>query len=95
MKLWPGGQPDNWVWKPTTRDIARAWIGIAGMFVLLASYTYWFPSASHTGRWAWLHNMAAAAFGRRGDVVLYSIIAIAFLFFGVRKYRSQSDQDVA
>ena len=32
MKLWRG-QPDNWVWKPTARDIARGWIGVGALFL--------------------------------------------------------------
>jgi len=93
MKLWRG-QPDNWKFKPTARERANAWMGIGAMFVVMACYEFWFPSA-HTGRWAWLHKMAASAFGPHGNVVLYSIIAAAFLFFGIRKYRSSSGHDVA
>jgi len=94
MKLWRG-QPDGWAWKPTGRDIARAWIGLGVIFLLLALHTLWFPSASsRTGRWRWLIDVFLAAFGPQGQVVLYSIIAAAFLFFGIRKYRATSGNNV-
>ena len=93
MKLWRG-QPDNWTFKPTARELAHAWTGMGGMFVVMVCYELWFPSA-HTGRWDWLHNMAVSAFGPQGSVVLYSIVAAAFLFFGIREYRSSSGRDVA
>jgi len=38
--------------------------------------------------------MFFAAFGPQGDAVFHSIIAVAFLFFGVRKYRATSTNNV-
>lgn len=95
MKLWRG-QPDNWIWKPTAREIARAWIGLGAAFAALACYAFWFPSASmQTGRWAWLYKMAIATFGPQGDVILYAIVALIFLGIGVRKYRSGGERNIA
>jgi hypothetical protein len=93
MKLWRG-QPDNWRFKPTARELAHAWTGIGAMFVVLAFYEFRFPR-SHNERWSWLHDMAIAAFGPRGSVVLYSIIGAAFIVFGIHKCRSSRGPDVA
>jgi hypothetical protein len=94
MKVWRG-QPDNWTWKPTALELARAWIGLGGFFVLLALYSFCFrPALRGTGRWAWVHKVAFAAFGPHGDIVLYSLVGAAFLFFGIRKYRSARASNV-
>jgi hypothetical protein len=95
MKLWRG-QPDNWHWKPSAKEIARAWIGLGAAFGVFALYSFWFPSqSSRTGRWGWLRQPFFSAFGPPGDVVLYSAIAVAFLVFGIRKYRASRGNDVA
>lgn len=90
MKHWRG-QPDNWKWKPSGRDVAFSWLGLGAVFLFLALSSFLSPShSSHTGRWRWVHERFFDMFGANGDIVLYSSIGTAFLLFGALKLRAAS-----
>ena len=87
MKIWRG-QPDNWVWKPTSRDIARFWIGIGIAFFGLGAVHLLSPSpVSRTGLWAWLHIAFFNAFGNNSEIVLFGTLGTACLIYGAAKWR--------
>ena len=88
MKLWRG-QSDNWEWKPSTRDIARIWLGLALVFLSLTLVSVLNPSNEPaTGRWGWVHRAFQGAFGANGDIVLYASLGGVCLVYGVLKFRS-------
>lgn len=88
MKIWRG-QPDSWSWKPSGADKGRLWLGFAGFFYLLGVIAFTSPSSlSHSGRWAWLNNLSAKAFGPSGDIVLYAILGSACLLAGLHYLRT-------
>jgi hypothetical protein len=87
MKLWRG-QPDNWTFRPSPRDMARAWVGLGVVFFALAVVAYLSAStSSFTGLLGPLRRLFFNAFGTSGDVILYAGVGTALLFFGVLKYR--------
>lgn len=88
MKLWRG-QPDNWGWTPSRTDMGRLWLGFAGLFYVLGVIALASPSNSpSTGRWSWLHNLSAKAFGPSGDIILYAILGTACLVAGLNYFRT-------
>lgn len=81
------GQPENWVWKPTPREVARLWVGFALMFYFLAAQQFYWPgNPQTTGRWGWLHRLALDAFGPSGEFILYALVGSICLAYGVWKY---------
>ena len=88
MKLWRG-QPDNWTWKPSDRDLASMGFGFGACFYLLGLVEFLSPSqSSRTGRWGWLHEAFFRVFGASGDIALYSIVGTAFVLYGFLKFRA-------
>jgi hypothetical protein len=88
MKLWRG-QPDNWVYRPSRADKGRFWLGLACVFYVLAVVESTSSSASALGgRWAWLHQMATAVFGPRGDMILFTFIGTACVAAGALYLRT-------
>ena len=80
------GQPDNWKWKPTNKEIANIWLVFGAIFYLMAFVAFTSPSqTSFTGRWGWLHSIFFNMIGANGDIVLYSGLGTASLLFGVFK----------
>ena len=89
MKLWRG-QPDNWIWKPTARDLARIWFGFSVVFFALCVMVMKSPSTfTLTGRWKWLHQLFTNAFGSNGDIILYAGLGSACLICGIIKFRAK------
>ncbi len=83
------GQPDNWKWKPTNKDISNIWLSFGVVFFLMAYVEFTSPSQSSlSGRWGWLHAIFFDAFGTSGDIVLYSGLATASLLFGFYKLKA-------
>jgi hypothetical protein len=90
MKLWRG-EPASWKWTPSHTDKGRLWLGFAGFFYLMAALALVFPSAwSGSGRWAWLHQFFAGAFGSYGDIVLFGVLGTACLLASL--YYSRAPQ---
>lgn len=89
MKLWRG-QPDNWKWKPSTREIARFWIGIGAFFYFLGLVAFFEPSGPPSGRRAiaQLRRVAYDALGANADVILSVAMGTICLVYGLVKYRS-------
>jgi hypothetical protein len=88
MKLWRG-QPDNWKWKPSARDVARLWLGLAACFFVLGYVAWESPSnSSSTGRWSWLKRIAFDLFGPNGDAILFAAVGTTCLIAALLKYRT-------
>lgn len=57
------------------KEKGNLWLGISGVFFLLAAVSYISPSSSpSTGRWAWLHNAFSSLFGAWSEVVLFAVL---------------------
>ena len=84
MKLFRG-QPDNWVWKPTLREVGRINVGFAFIFYVFAVCEFYSPM-SPSRRWAWLESLALDVFGPDGKLILLVLIGTALLINGIRKY---------
>lgn len=89
MKLWRG-QPDNWKYRPTSRDIAYAWLGIGISSAVLSLYSFLHPQISFTGRWAWLQQLFFNLVGPNGVAVLFLVIGTAFIAATIAKLKSQN-----
>ncbi len=90
MKLWRG-QPDNWMWTPSRVDKGRLWLGFAGVFYVLGILSFTYPeSSAPTGRWAWLHNDLANAFGQNGDIALFASLGSACVVASLYHFRSHN-----
>ena len=88
MKLFRG-QPDNWQWKPSNKDIAYLWLSLGAIFYLMAFLAFTSPpQTSFTGRWGWLHATFFNAFGINGDIVLYSSLGTTSFLFGFFKLKA-------
>lgn len=88
MKLWRG-QPENWNWKPSGRDKAFLSLGFGVVFYVLALSYFLSPlQSSRAGRWGWLHEIFFGMFGANGDIVLYTSVGTAFIFFGALKFKA-------
>jgi len=87
MKLWRG-QPDNWTFKPSPREMTRALVGLGFVFFALAIVAYLSaPASAFTGLLGPLRRLFFDAFGTNGDVILYAGVGTALVFFGALKYR--------
>jgi len=79
MKLWRG-QPDNWVFRPTPRDVARVWMGLGAFFLVLAWVRSVSPTTSDTGVLGPLYRIVFSPYG-------CTVIGVLLLVAGVLKYR--------
>ena len=89
MKLWRG-QPDNWKWKPSTRDTARLLIGFGAFFYVLGFIALVEPSGPPTGQRpvAQFRRAAYEILGPSSDVILCMVLGTFLLVCGLLKYRS-------
>jgi hypothetical protein len=90
VKLWRG-QPDNWVWKPTEREKARVWLGLAAAFYSLALVAYYSADrSSFGGLLGPFRRLAFNLLGWNGDLVVFAGIGSACLAYGLLKYRAKA-----
>ena len=86
MKLFRG-QPDNFRWKPSRKDVAFVWLGLGIIALILAAQEYTSPSQSPSaGKLAWLRDIFIESFGSNGGLVMYSSFGVLFISYGIIKF---------
>jgi polyferredoxin len=82
MKLWRG-QPENWTFRPTPREVARVQIGLAAVFYAMAWVEYLSPTPPSGS----ITRMVVSLFGPTGEAWFFAAAGTALLFAGLLKYR--------